>query len=175
MNLLSRITGTEAIAAEFGGQLQTIQQENTLLKAIIQRMEAQQSTIIAKLEDVLDHVASASTGIHEVKTTEYIGKKATFLPQAVEEVERLTMQEIRNLVRSAAKAHPTGTRKGYTTFYAKLKEITGVDVYTEGKVSIGKKDGLGFVAKDPSYINVIFKRGIHKEAAVIAKDILRTK
>jgi hypothetical protein len=55
MNLLAKFTGGNSLV-EVEGCLRDIQMENNILKAMVQRMESQQSTILSKLEDVIDLV-----------------------------------------------------------------------------------------------------------------------
>lgn len=53
MSLLAKFTGSNNVEA----CLRDIQTENLVLKAVIHRMESQQSTMLSKFEDVLDSVS----------------------------------------------------------------------------------------------------------------------
>lgn len=159
-------------------QVSEIAQENHTLKMIIEKQGAilvsladEISTISQKIDEIQDTVNLNVKNTDEIKTTEYIGKVPKFLPTLMEEVERLDHREIRNLIRRATK----NQKEEYVRLYTKLAEITGINVFKVGKHRITKRHGLGFTNSGESYINTLFIKGIEREAAAIALDIIRNK
>lgn len=157
-------------------ELSQTQEENNILKDIvmvlvreISEVKADLSTVIEMMSDVRDFTHEIKDTTSEQMNTTYIGKKPVLLPQITAEVERLTDKEIRALINRAANRQ----QKGYNEIYAKLAEITGIDVYAVGKTTIKKKDGFDFVSTQASFINTVFKKDIHKVAAAIALDKIR--
>lgn len=137
----------------------------------MQRLESQIAVVESKIEDVLEISTDTNVVVNDVKTKNHIGKKPEFLRAVTEEVETLTAKEIRKLIKRAA----NWQQKGYMKIYSKVSEITGVDVLEIGKVRITEEDGLGFSDNNKTYINTLFKKGVHKEAAAIALDMIRNK
>lgn len=178
---LNKLTGNGSLV-EIEGKISELYQENNTLKelvnvvlSIVKRQEAHNSVVNSKLEDIQESLTKATLGVEEVKTTDYYGKRRVLLPQALEEVSKLSNSEIRSLIHKAARAHKGGQRKGYTHIYEKLRDITGIDVYEMGKVPLKRKHGIEGWKKDPSYINTILLKGVQKEAAVVAMETLNRK
>lgn len=153
-----------------------------IVKAEMEPIISMMSTFLSRMDEQVEiiqaiksHAVKTEKKVTTVMTKEIYGKQAIMLPKAVKESEKLSGKEVRGLIHKAAKAHEGGNRKGYTHLYNKLKEATGFDVYTIGKVTLGKKDNIDGWCKDPSYINAIFKHGYKVEAAVIAKSMIVSK
>lgn len=156
--------------------------ENEALKLIIEKQGAvivaikdEIGVLSRKLDAIQDEVTINKKTTEEIKTTKFYGQAVKLLPQAIERAKKMSGDEVRRLIHSAAKAHPSGRRKGYTHIYEKLFEVTGFDVYKVGKISLGKKDNVDGWSKDPTYINAIFKQGLYTEVAVICMQIIADK
>lgn len=141
------------------------------LMAIVQRIDASFTTVIDHVTDIKERAENIEAVVFEQVTTNHIGKKPVLLEQVQKETEKLTVKEIRALINRAANRQ----QKGYNVLYAKLHELTGVDVYEIGKTVITKVDALGFVNPQETYINTVFKKGVQFEAAAIALDMIRNK
>lgn len=143
---------------------------NTLL-AVVTRIDSTFTTLLSEFADVKESTGNIESAVFEQITTHYMGKKPVLLKSAEAEVATLTDKEIRTIINRAANRQ----QKGYSEIYAKIAEITGVDVYVIGKTVITKADGLGFVNPQASFLNTLFKKGVHKTAAAIALDKIRNK
>lgn len=160
----------------------TVIKENVVMKAIIEKQGAiivsvrdEMGVMSRKLDTIQDEVRANKATTNEIKHTKFYGQTTKLLPEAVERAKRMTGGEVRKLIHRTAKSHPSGRRKGYTVIYEKLNEVTGINVYDIGQISLKKSDGIDGWKKDPSYINTILKKGLQSEVAVICMQILVDK
>lgn len=143
----------------------------TTLLEIVTRIDSSFETVLNGVADIKERTENIEAAVFEQVTTHHIGKKPVLLESATEEVDSLTVKEIRAIINRAANRQ----QKGYSEIYAKVAEITGVDIYAVGKTIITKADGLGFVNPQETYLNTLFKKDVHKVAAAIALDKIRNK
>ncbi len=166
-----------------------VERENEILKGIIsevlsyvQRSTSEMTIIREEISTVREYITEvkeiASEGkrtTDEIKHTKFYGQVSKLLPDAMERAKKMAGGEVRKLIHRAAKAHEGGQQRGYTAVYEKLRDVTGVDLYAIGKITLKKTDGIDGWKKDPSYINAILKEGVQAEAAVICMQILADK
>lgn len=138
---------------------------------MVVRVDARLNTLESRTEDILELETETNAAVLDNKTKTYVGKKPEFIDEVIEEVKSLSPKEIRKLIYRASR----NQQEGYLKIYSKLMEITGVDIYQAGKMRINKRDGLGFTNPGYSYINTLFHKGIEKEAAAVALDMIRNK
>lgn len=150
-------------------KLDALVKENEILKAIIQRIDSSFITVMDGVADIKERTENIEAVVFEQISVNHIGKKPVLLESVQDEVKAMTWKEIRTVFNKAANRQ----QKGYNELYAKLAEITGVDVYSIGKTVITKADKLGFVCGNETYLNTVFKKGVQYEAAAIALDKIR--
>lgn len=166
-NIISLVrNGGEMVA-----NVESLVEENRELRNVIEEQGALIVVVNEKLQKLQDAVEQVIDHVLDTKTKSFIGKKPEFLPKTIDEVTKFSEKEIREIIHRAANRQ----QKGYTRIYSKLSEITGIDIYKCGKTRIAKSHGLGFTNTGESYINMIFVKGIEKEAAAVALDIIRNK
>lgn len=165
MSLESENKALHELIVEVLAVVQRNTSEMTVLKETVQLLT---ETAL----DIKDITSKGTRVADEIKHTKFYGQATKLLDSAIEKVAELTNKEIRKMIHRAASAHPSGRRKGYTHIYQKLSEVTGFDVYTHGKVTLKKSDGIEGWSKDASYINTILKHGKEKETAVICMQVL---
>lgn len=174
-NELAEVTGRLDVLAQENETLSSlvIKQDGVIssLLAIVTRIDSSFTQVIDGVNDIKERTENIEAVVFEQVTTHHIGKKPVILESAETEVESMTEKEIRAVINRAANRQ----QKGYSEIYAKIAEITGVDVYAIGKTVITKADGLGFVNPQETYLNTLFKKGVHKIAAAIALDKIRNK
>ena len=115
---------------------------------------------------VLDDACKQVT---DLKTVKYAGKAVEVLDQAKDVAAKKSYQDVRDLVNLAAQRQP----EGYVSIYNKIIARTGFSVYTEGKQSIRKSDGLdGYSNATKTYVNTLFLNGYKDDLYVIATDMI---
>lgn len=152
--------------------------ENSTLRTLVEKQGAiivslneQMGEFSRKLNSMEDTLTSNAQSTDDMKRKTYVGKKAEFLKESIEEVKSLTHKDIRRLIFRAA----GNQRGGYLRIYSKLSDMTGIDIYSAGKNAVRKNDGLGFVNPQKTYINTVFLKGVQYEAAAISLDIIRNR
>lgn len=162
------VTFHEYYAAQVTPLIQRIDvliQENENLRMMLE-------SVTTEIVDIKSVMEQTSATVEEDKVTHYIGKKPKLLQSVSDEVAKMTYKEIRNLIKRACRYQ----KEEYSKFYAKLAQVSGKDVYAIGKTRLLPEEN-DFGAKDnnTTYINTVFKEGVHREAAAIALDMMRNK
>src|SRR5690625_1379078 len=92
------------------GQVSGIEQENQVLKTLVEKQGAiivaikdELGVISRKMDELQDTVKVNTQSTNEIKTTEFIGKKPKFLPSLLDEAKTLNPSEIRKIIRKAAR------------------------------------------------------------------------
>lgn len=154
-----------AMMANQDRQIETLKRQNEAIMSVLK-------TVSSEITSVKSKLAESHEIISEDKVTHFIGKKPKLLQSVSDEVAGLSYKEIRQLILRACRYQ----KDNFDKFYAKLAQVSGKDVYAIGKTRLMPEEN-DFGAKDnnTTYINTVFKEGVHREAAAIALDMMRNK
>lgn len=125
--------------------------------------------------ELKDIVVRGNKTTDEIKHTKFIGQSMEVLPQIYDTISRMTVNAKRRKIINAGRHVGGRSAKGFVDLYNMLENVTGINVMENGKKKLNATVNHKGRKPDPSYINVIFNKGIEDEAVAIAMQILADK